>query len=316
MLLQRAAGQATLTGDHGLVNALLTAALPLIGPDETATLAAVHTGRHAALYSLGRLEEADEQYRTIEGLCPAAVERADATAVQVRSLTHRNRLAEAVGLALELLRELGIAVPAADRFPAGLDRQFGYLYRWLDETDDAGDLSRPELTDLALLAAARLLEAIWRRPTRRRPRHVCLAGRGGAADLDGARPVPCPARRGGPRGLCRGGAARRLRRRVPGAAAAPGAGRGPRLRARHLAGALSVRSHCCWFEPVENGVQQLSGPGKGCSPAATWPTPSTATTRPRPACWTARHTGRFRRRGGGRAGLRAPDRQRAGRPAA
>ena len=126
-LLRRAAGQATLTGDYALVNALLTAALAAVDPGETATLAAVHTGRHAALYCLGRLEEADEEYRTIERLCPAVLDRADATAVQVHSVTHRTRFAEAVGLGLESLRELGITVPAADRLAAELDHQFGYL---------------------------------------------------------------------------------------------------------------------------------------------------------------------------------------------
>ena len=84
---------------------------------------------------MGRLDEADEEYRTIEGLCPTALERADATVVQVRSLTHRNRFAEAIGLGLESLRELGITVPAADRLAAELDHQFDYLYRWLDHTD-------------------------------------------------------------------------------------------------------------------------------------------------------------------------------------
>ena len=68
-LLRRAAGQAALIGDYALVNALLAAALPLIGPGEEATLTAVHTARHAALYGLGRLEEADEEYQAIEGLC-------------------------------------------------------------------------------------------------------------------------------------------------------------------------------------------------------------------------------------------------------
>ena len=90
-LLRRAADQAALIGDHARVTTLLSAALPLIDPATTATLVAVHTGRHAALYSLGRLEEADEEYRTIEGLCPDALDRAAATAVQVLSLTHRNR---------------------------------------------------------------------------------------------------------------------------------------------------------------------------------------------------------------------------------
>ena len=72
-LLRRAADQAALIGDYALVNALLAAALRLVDPGETATLVEVHTGRHAALYSLGRLEEADEEYRTIERLCPTAL---------------------------------------------------------------------------------------------------------------------------------------------------------------------------------------------------------------------------------------------------
>jgi signal transduction histidine kinase len=159
-LLRRAAGQASLIGDYSLVNALLTAALRLVGPGETATLAEVRTGRHAALYGLGRLEEADEEYRTIEALCTTAVQRADATAVQVRSLTNRTRFAEAVGLGIGSLRELGITVPAAGRLPADLDRQFGHLYRWLDHTGAADDLARPDITDPALLAVTRLINAV------------------------------------------------------------------------------------------------------------------------------------------------------------
>ena len=158
-LLRRAAGQATLTGDYALVDALLTAALAAVDPGETATLAAVHTGRHAALYCLGRLEEADEEYRTIERLCPAVSDRADATALQVRSVTHRTRFPEAVGLGRQALRELGITVPAADRLATELDHQFGYLYQWLDHTDGAGDLARPDLTDPALLGASGLINA-------------------------------------------------------------------------------------------------------------------------------------------------------------
>jgi signal transduction histidine kinase len=158
-LLRGGADQARLIGDHVRVTTMLTAALPLIQPADTATLTAVHIGRHAAQYGLGRLEEADEEYGTIEDLCAAALDRAGATAVQMRSLTYRNRPAEAVDLAVGSLRELGIAVPTADRFAAEVDRQFGYLYRWLEETDAAADLARPELTDPALLAAAALLSA-------------------------------------------------------------------------------------------------------------------------------------------------------------
>ena len=158
-LLRRAAGQATLIGDYALVYALLTAALPAVDPGETTTLAGVHAGRHAALYGLGRLEEADEVYRTIERLCPGVLDRADATAAQVHSVTHRSRYAEALRLGLESLRELGITVPAADRLAAEIDHQFGYWYEWLDHTEAAGDLARPDLTDPALLAASGLINA-------------------------------------------------------------------------------------------------------------------------------------------------------------
>jgi signal transduction histidine kinase len=159
-LLRRAAHQAALIGDHALVNALLAAALRLIDPGETATLTQVHTGRHAALYGLGRLDEADEEYDTIERLSTTALERADATCVQVNSLTHRTRFAEAIGLCIESLRELGIAVPAADRLPDELDHQFGHMYRWLDHTDGADELARPDITDPKLLAATRLLYTV------------------------------------------------------------------------------------------------------------------------------------------------------------
>jgi signal transduction histidine kinase len=158
-LLRRAADQAALIGEYALVNALLTGALRLIDQNETATLIEVHTGRHTALYSIGRLDEADEQYRTIEHLRPTALQRVDATCVQVRSLTHRNRYSEAVRLGIESLRELGITVPTADHLPAELDHQADLLYRWLDHTEPADDLARPDITDPTLLAASGLIDA-------------------------------------------------------------------------------------------------------------------------------------------------------------
>jgi predicted ATPase/signal transduction histidine kinase len=159
-LLRRAAEQATLTGDYSLVNALLGAALQLIDPvDETALLVEVHSGRHAALYGIGRLDEADEVYRTIEGLCTMATQRANATVVQVLSLTQRSRLTDAIALGLDSLRELGVTVPAADRLPIELDDQFGHLYRWL-ETQAADDLDRNDITEPRLIAVARLINAV------------------------------------------------------------------------------------------------------------------------------------------------------------
>ena len=159
-LLRQAADQARLSGDYGLVNALLTAALRLVDPADLAAVLAVHTGRHAALFCLGHLDEADEDYRRIAELSPTAVDRANATAVQVLSLSHRIRFAEAVELGLESLRECGISVPDANGFPAGHDEKTNRFFRWLDGTGPAEDLARPELSDPELLAATRLIDAL------------------------------------------------------------------------------------------------------------------------------------------------------------
>jgi predicted ATPase len=80
-LLRHAADQAKVTGDYSRASAHLAAAVRLVEPEETTTLVEVHTARHAALFSLGRLGAADEEYRVIAALHPTAVQRADATTV-------------------------------------------------------------------------------------------------------------------------------------------------------------------------------------------------------------------------------------------
>jgi signal transduction histidine kinase len=254
-LLRRAADQAALIGDYALVNALLVAALPLVDPAEGATVVEVRTGRHAALFSLGRLEEADEEYRAMEGLCDTALGRVDATAVQVRSLSHRTRFAEALGLGLESLRECGITVPAAGRFADELDDQFDRLHKWLDHTDAADDLARPDLTEPTLLATTRLIDAVL-------PAAYFVADpamiawlalealriwieHGPGPTLVG--PAGHAAYHAGPQRGENAAAYRGLRRIV-----ALGEARGYEpgtSQARHMFAAISG-----WFEPIENGV--------------------------------------------------------------
>ena len=254
-LLRRAADQAALIGDCALVDALLSGALRLVDASETATLLAVHTGRHAALFSGGRLDEADEEYRTIERLRPTALQRADPTAVQVRSLTHRTRFAEAIELGTGSLRELGVAVPARDGLRAELDRQSDLLYRWLDHTDLADDLARPRLTDPTLLAAAALIDALL--PPTFFGQFFALRGWLGLEALrilveHGPAPTLI-----GPAGhaayyalVLRGdyGAGYRGRRRI----LALGEARGYEPGTSHARFGLALLG--CWVEPVENGV--------------------------------------------------------------
>lgn len=174
-LLGRAADRAKLVGDFALVNTLVGAALRLIDRDETGTRVGLHLARHLALYSLGRLPEADDEYRTVESLPVSARQRAEATAVQVRSLTHRERFAEAAELGIASLREFGIDVPASDRLTVELDHQFQYLYRWLEDPDGSDLPGRREVSDPTLLATSGLLDATRRRPTSP-PIWQCTAG--------------------------------------------------------------------------------------------------------------------------------------------
>lgn len=157
-LLRRAAGQAGLTGNQAVVNGLLTAAVQLIDPNETAELIEVRTARHAALYSMGALDEADAEYASILRLPATAVDRAPATAVQIRSLTQRNRFTAAIELGLASLREVGVAAPAPDRLAVELDALFGAFYRWLERNADL-EVSQVRSSPPSVLAAVRLVDA-------------------------------------------------------------------------------------------------------------------------------------------------------------
>jgi signal transduction histidine kinase len=263
-LLRCAAAQARMTGEYPRVNALLATALRLVDPRETATLMEVHISRHAALFSIGHLDEADEEYGTIERLCPTALQRADPTAVQVRSLTNRNRFAEAVRLGVESLRALGIAVPAPDCLPAELDHQTDRLYRWLDHTDSAGDLARPDITDPTLLAASALIDATL--PPAFFGQDFAMRGWLG---LEALRILidhgPAPALIG-PAGhaayyalVLRGDYAAGYRGRLR--ILALGEARGYEPGTSHARFGLALLS--CWVEPIENGVLQAQRAREG-----------------------------------------------------
>ena len=159
-LLARAADQAAMIGDYPLMERLLTAALALAEPDETATVLDLRTRRHAALYSLGRFDEADQDYAVIDALTSTVLDRPEATAVQMTSLTNRGHSAEATDLGISSLRECGITVPAADGLAAEVGRQLDHMYWWLNHTDADSDPANAEVTDPGLVTAGMLLSAM------------------------------------------------------------------------------------------------------------------------------------------------------------
>jgi diguanylate cyclase (GGDEF)-like protein len=157
-LFRRGAEQAKILSNYPVVERYFASAVALADADDTSTLIELQTGRHEALYSLARLDEADEVYRAIERLSPHNPARhLEATLVQVNSLTNRNRPQEALNLGIELLRELGCSVPTHERLDRETDHRIEALYRWVEHTSEADDLCRPEVDEPRLLAIGALM---------------------------------------------------------------------------------------------------------------------------------------------------------------
>jgi predicted ATPase len=110
-VFHEAAVNARRISDQFAAERFLVAALKLLeaqsaGADQSLHLT-VSIQHHAALYGLGRLEEADAVYQSIEGRHPDLVELAGAACLQMASLTGRSRHCEALAMGSALLPRLG-----------------------------------------------------------------------------------------------------------------------------------------------------------------------------------------------------------------
>lgn len=141
----------------------LQAAIELLGgaksPDGELMLG-LGLERHAALYGLGRLEEADRLYRSLVQLSRAPLQRAAAVCLQVCSLTNRARPREAVALGLGFLEELGFAVPRDGEVERAARQSLEEFRLWMAGEAPAADRLRPELKDPRALAAAGVINRI------------------------------------------------------------------------------------------------------------------------------------------------------------
>ena len=162
-LLREAAAQARRVANHATVERFVVAAIALLNGMETAAdrqmLATLETERHAALYCLGRLDEADGVYRSIEGNCNDPVDLAEVACTQVRSLTNRNRPHDAMALGLDLLQRLGLALPTQD-LAAEIEQQLDGFTQWVAEQTEASDLARPQARERRVQVAARLANVL------------------------------------------------------------------------------------------------------------------------------------------------------------
>src|SRR5205814_8321955 len=134
-LFRAAAAHARLLSNHATVERFLVAAEDLAGRD-----VGLATERHTALYSLGRLDDADALFDWIAGQATAdPLGRAESTCVQISSLTNRNRPRDAVDLGVDLLHDLGLRPPGPDELGPVIEQGLQRLYGWLATSDASHD---------------------------------------------------------------------------------------------------------------------------------------------------------------------------------
>ena len=114
--------------------------------------------RHAALFNLARFDEADQLYRSLQARRPDPVTLAAATGVQIVSINHRARPAEAVALALDGLSAIGFGPPPEEDLDVVNRSGLAALRAWLIAGPQAGEQDRPEADDPRVRAAAVLIE--------------------------------------------------------------------------------------------------------------------------------------------------------------
>jgi len=143
-----------------LCDRFLSAALCLMDrieytPQDQALQRQLQTARHAALYGMGRLDEADRVYEAIVAHGGPPEHLVDAAAVQLASLGNRNRHKEALAIGLDLLKQLGLEQPEDIKTAIGM--ALFKMAAWIAGTDKTQDMTRPELSDPRLLALAKIL---------------------------------------------------------------------------------------------------------------------------------------------------------------
>ncbi|WP_432841410.1 diguanylate cyclase domain-containing protein [Dactylosporangium sp. CA-092794] len=178
-LYRHAAAEARRTGDYVAAERFLTAAAglwrELERPADAPAALGVAVERHAALYGLGRLGEADAVYAEIVARHPPPIDLVPAACLQISSLSQRGRYRDAVELGLRLLPGLGHVppTPPPDEEPRprddrqrergdgpGPDGELRELFAWTAGLSLRRDLERPEATDPRVHAVERVFDRL------------------------------------------------------------------------------------------------------------------------------------------------------------
>ncbi|MBC7604394.1 MAG: AAA family ATPase, partial [Ramlibacter sp.] len=117
---------------------------------------AIVTGRHAALYSLGRLQEADPFYALLIASLADPVDLVESTCLQMRSLDLRGDMQGSMALGLALLARFGLHAPADSAAP-DVEARLDALDDWITRDSLVTPANRPQISDPRILAIVKLL---------------------------------------------------------------------------------------------------------------------------------------------------------------
>jgi diguanylate cyclase (GGDEF)-like protein len=158
-LMAGAAASAARLFRHASAERFLGAAILLLeqleAPDGN-ELKRLRTDRLTALYNLGAYDEGDRLFAMIGQPDGDPLPLAEASCVQVVSLSNRGRHREAMAIGLAMLEHLGISRPA-EVSPAAITQGLAGLYAWVVADAAVPDAERRRTDDPLLRAAARLI---------------------------------------------------------------------------------------------------------------------------------------------------------------
>ncbi|MES2786561.1 MAG: AAA family ATPase, partial [Pseudomonadota bacterium] len=160
---------------HGLARSLANAATYLLAerylaaadvllagiddPRDAPLRREIDVARHCALYSLGRTEEADVLYSSIETRTQDPLDLVEATCLQIKSMDMRGRSHEAIALGVRLLEKLGVRVPP-DFSHTDREQRLDALDEWVRQESQLDHSKRAQTTDQRLLGIYKLLARI------------------------------------------------------------------------------------------------------------------------------------------------------------
>jgi len=129
-------------------------------PGDAALRRAIDVARHCALYSLGRVEEADPLYARIQARTQDPLELVEPTCLQMRSLDMQGRMSESLALAVRLLAQLGLHVPP-DFSDPDREQRLDALGEWVRQESRLDHSKRAQTQDRRLLGIYKLLPRIF-----------------------------------------------------------------------------------------------------------------------------------------------------------